>query len=184
MNDKTLDQYLRKLSLREKELKEAKKENCSIEKLKNEREKAAFDMDFSRFEKGKVHPNFVIFPHVRFVPVPMHSHNYVELFYMYSGSVRQTIQGKEILLTEGQIGLIDTGVSHSIGDTGENDIMINILMTKDFLTVPFLPSTPQPPITTISFFAQRTAGVFIFISESFCVNTSAQGQDFARFWRT
>ena len=77
MNDKTLDQYLRKLSLREKELKEAKKENCSIEKLKNEREKAAFDMDFSRFEKGKVHPNFVIFPHVRFVPVPMHSHNYV-----------------------------------------------------------------------------------------------------------
>lgn len=138
MNDKTLDQYLRKLSLREKELKEAKKENCSIEKLKNEGEKAAFDMDFSRFEKGKVHPNFVIFPHVRFVPVPMHSHNYVELFYMYSGSVRQTIQGKEILLTEGQIGLIDTGVSHSIGDTGENDIMINILMTKDFLTVPFL----------------------------------------------
>lgn len=131
MNEKTLDQYLRKLSPRERELKSAPKAAFDFEKT-------TFDMDFNRFQKDKVHPNFVIFPHGRFAPVPLHSHNYVELFYMYSGSVCQTIEGKKIMLTEGQIGLIDTGIFHSIGDTGENDIMINILMTKDFLTVPFL----------------------------------------------
>ena len=53
MNDKTLDQYLRKLSLREKELKEAKKENCSIEKLKMREKKLLSTWILAALKRGR-----------------------------------------------------------------------------------------------------------------------------------
>ena len=67
-------------------------------------------------------------PHTRFVPVKTHVHKWIELSYMYSGSCTQIInEEKTVKLEKGQVILLDTDCVHSIGNTGENDILINLL---------------------------------------------------------
>ena len=78
--------------------------------------------------------SFNILKHNRFVPVPPHIHNFIELNYIYSGECRQVIDGKLVKLTQGQICLIDTAVPHSIENTSGNDIIINILVKKDYFS--------------------------------------------------
>lgn len=76
--------------------------------------------------------------HDRFAPVPLHVHTWVEINYIYSGSCTQIIDRETVVLTEGQLILIDTGVPHAILPTGENDIVINILLSKEMLSTAFL----------------------------------------------
>lgn len=76
--------------------------------------------------------NFNVVKHTRFIPVPLHIHNFIELNYIYSGKCTQIIDGKKVTLTNGQICLIDISVPHSIETTGEEDIIINILVKKDY----------------------------------------------------
>ncbi|MFH5810596.1 AraC family transcriptional regulator [Companilactobacillus sp. FL22-1] len=76
--------------------------------------------------------SFNIVKHTRFVPVPLHVHNFIELNYVYSGSCTQVIDGNTVKLTKGQICLVDTDVPHSIDNTGVDDIIINILVKKDY----------------------------------------------------
>ena len=45
----------------------------------------------------------------------------------------QTIHGKEITLTKNQVLLIDTDCPHSISYLSENDIMISLMISKEFL---------------------------------------------------
>lgn len=76
--------------------------------------------------------------HERFIPVPLHVHAWVEINYIYSGSCTQIINDETVVLTEGQLCLIDTETPHAIMETGENDIVINILLSKKMLTTAFL----------------------------------------------
>lgn len=76
--------------------------------------------------------NFNVVKHTRFIPVPLHIHNFIELNYIYSGKCIQIIDGKKVILTKGQICLIDISVPHSIETTSEEDIIINILVKKDY----------------------------------------------------
>ncbi|TPR55551.1 AraC family transcriptional regulator [Enterococcus sp. OL5] len=76
--------------------------------------------------------NFNVVKHTRFIPVPLHVHNFIELNYIYSGKCTQIIDGKKVTLTKGQICLIDISVPHSIETTSEEDIIINILVKKDY----------------------------------------------------
>lgn len=73
----------------------------------------------------------------RFDKVPTHSHQHVEINYMYSGSCKQIINGKEMTLSKGELTLIDTNSTHSIGYTDEDDIMINFLIHKDYFNSTF-----------------------------------------------
>lgn len=103
---------------------------------------------YDQLEKTKVNGEFVyvfdnmipkyqhyqVLKHTRFIPVPYHIHSFIELNYIYSGTCTQIIDGKKVTLTKGQICLIDTAVPHSIENTTEEDIIINILLTKDYFT--------------------------------------------------
>lgn len=82
--------------------------------------------------------NIHISKHTRFIEVPMHIHDYIELSYIYSGNVTEIINDKTITLSEGQICIIDTGIAHSILPTTEEDIIINILIKKEYFTTSFL----------------------------------------------
>ncbi|MBE9909311.1 AraC family transcriptional regulator [Enterococcus casseliflavus] len=79
-----------------------------------------------------VEKNYNVVKHSRFIKVPLHIHNFIELNYIYSGSCTQFIDNKKVTLTEGQICLIDTSVPHSIEYTDEKDIIINILVKKEY----------------------------------------------------
>jgi AraC-like DNA-binding protein len=82
--------------------------------------------------------NITVSKHTRFVEVPMHIHKYIELSYVYSGKFTEIIKDKSITLKEGQICIIDTGVPHAILSTKEEDIIINILIRKEYFSTSFL----------------------------------------------
>lgn len=54
-------------------------------------------------------------------------------FLGYSGECPEVINGKEITLLEGEVLFLDTKTPHSVGILKENDIMINLLMSKEYL---------------------------------------------------
>lgn len=75
--------------------------------------------------------------HERYAEVPSHSHDYIEMNYVWSGKCLQVINGEEILTESGDICILDTQAVHSIGMTGENDIVLNILMRREFFVSAF-----------------------------------------------
>lgn len=71
-------------------------------------------------------------PHTRFVHFPEHSHNYVEVVYMCSGSTTQIANGKRIQLREGELLFFGQGARQEILPAGENDIAVNFIILPQF----------------------------------------------------
>ncbi|MDY3918029.1 MAG: AraC family transcriptional regulator [Candidatus Limivivens sp.] len=74
----------------------------------------------------------------RFAGVAAHTHDYIELAYVWSGSCIQEIEGQKQRSMEGDVCIFDTQAVHSFGYTGEDDIVINILMRREFFDAAFL----------------------------------------------
>lgn len=70
--------------------------------------------------------------HTRFIDYPEHNHNYIELMYVYSGSLTHIVDGKEIVLQQGEFSLLDQHISHSIKFASEDDIIFNFIIRPDF----------------------------------------------------
>jgi len=71
-------------------------------------------------------------PHTRFAHFPEHSHNYVEVVYMCSGSTTQIANGKKILLREGELLFFGQGARQEILPAGEQDIAVNFIILPQF----------------------------------------------------
>lgn len=80
-------------------------------------------------EKGKL---ITVRPHVRFVDFPEHSHDFVEVVYMCSGTTYHTVNGKEITLSEGELLFLSRRARHEIKRANENDIAINFIVLPQF----------------------------------------------------
>lgn len=76
--------------------------------------------------------------HSRFSLYPVHVHPWIELNYMYSGSCIQKVNGNEIRLEKGQILLLNQDTVHELPVLEENDILLNIFLSKNHLTNGFL----------------------------------------------
>lgn len=137
MNHDELDRMLRVLT--EKELK-YKSNPVISERYKKMEIINCEGHDAYLFDDNDMNMGENITPrkHTRFVEVPMHVHTYIELSYVYSGEFTEVIKDKTVKLKEGQISIIDTGIPHSILPTTENDIIINILMSKEYFSTAFL----------------------------------------------
>lgn len=81
--------------------------------------------------------DFRILKHRRFMHVPTHIHTFLEMNYVYSGTCTQIINGEVVTLTEGQICIIDTEVPHAILQSNKEDIVINILLHKEYFNTTF-----------------------------------------------
>ena len=71
-------------------------------------------------------------PHTRFVHFPEHTHNYVEVIYMCSGSTRHIINGNEVLLKKGELLFLNQNAVQEIYPAGEEDIAINFIILPEF----------------------------------------------------
>ena len=130
MNAKLLDAQLRKLTEEEIEHREGKKVDYSGYRKIEDRGGDSFLMT-----KGKsiIHPYISMVCHTRFAPVKCHAHEWVEISYMYSGYCTQVINGNQhVEVNKGQVVLLDSDCVHSIGNTGEDDILINFLIDKEY----------------------------------------------------
>lgn len=108
--------------------------------------------------------------HSRFNQYPIHQHSWIELNYMYSGTCHQKINGKEIVLQQGQTILLDTDTIHEISVLGENDILLNIFIPKVSLSVDFLNRITQKNLISEFLINSITEGLahdnFIFFDSS------------------
>lgn len=96
----------------------------------------SFIIDSSKLlDKGRL---IELRPHTRFVHFPKHSHNYVELVYMCSGSTTHILNGNETLvLNEGDLLFLNQNATQEILPAGEEDIAVNFVILPEFFNVSF-----------------------------------------------
>ncbi len=70
--------------------------------------------------------------HTRFVHFPEHTHDYIEAVYMCSGKTTHVINGREILLREGELLFLGQNAKQEILPAGEDDIAINFIIQPAF----------------------------------------------------
>ena len=95
--------------------------------------------------------------HPRFASYPEHSHHFLELNYVYSGKSIQYINGRREVIRQGEILLMDRGSSHSIGEHGEDDILINIIFPNDKVDIDWLSSLNNKNSVLFNFLTQTMA---------------------------
>ena len=91
--------------------------------------------DINLYKSG---PLFTIKKHSRYQSFPVHCHDSIEINYMYSGSCKQIINGKEYELQTGQTLLLNLNTVHQVLPLGEKDTLLNININQDFLISHFL----------------------------------------------
>ncbi|MDD3839471.1 MAG: AraC family transcriptional regulator [Clostridia bacterium] len=89
-----------------------------------------------------------IHKHDRFVRFDEHRHDYIEMIYVYSGNIEQTINGRNIKVNSGEIFILDLNVAHAIQPAMEQDIAVNILMRREFFDWMFLGQLSDNDIIT------------------------------------
>lgn len=71
--------------------------------------------------------------------VPEHSHNFIEIIYMYSGATIHVINGTKVLILEQHdLLLLKQGTSHSMEAAGEDDIAVHFFLAPEFFLHPML----------------------------------------------
>lgn len=80
----------------------------------------------------------LIIKHARFSYTPFHVHDFIEINYVYRGEIKIIINDQLVVLNQGDVCILDTDVSHRILDTGENDILINFLINKEYFSMKML----------------------------------------------
>ena len=76
--------------------------------------------------------------HSRYAPYPEHTHQFLEINYVYKGHCRQRINDQIFDLKEGDILLMDVESRHSIEALGDDDILINILFQNKDVSINWL----------------------------------------------
>lgn len=71
-------------------------------------------------------------PHTRFVHFPKHTHNYIEVIYMCSGSTHHVINGEDVVLKQGELLFLSQTATQEIYPAGEDDIAVNFIVLPEF----------------------------------------------------
>jgi len=71
-------------------------------------------------------------PHTRFVHFPEHTHDYIEAVHMCSGQTTHIINGKRLILKEGELLFLGQNAKQEILPAGENDIAVNFIIQPSF----------------------------------------------------
>ncbi|PKM50398.1 MAG: AraC family transcriptional regulator [Firmicutes bacterium HGW-Firmicutes-7] len=140
MNANQLDRMLHQLNEIEEKFKDIANLPDTQKSLKDVFSREAIDANWIiNIDKLVKEDELVsIHRHDRFMEFDLHSHDYIELIFVYSGTIKQVIERKDIELKKGEILLLDMNVKHKISVAGEEDIAINILLKKEFFDWVFM----------------------------------------------
>lgn len=127
MTPQELDRFLRELTEEEK----ARRAHGFREAADGAREEFQEAMFFKPWSTIEVVRND------RFNPVQPHSHNYIEMSYVWSGRCTQYVEGRRVDTKTGDICMMDTAAVHSLDPCGEDDIVVNLLMKKEYFDSSF-----------------------------------------------
>ena len=88
------------------------------------------EVDASKLlEAGKL---IQIRPHTRFIHFPAHTHNYIEVIYMYCGSTQHIVDGVSIELLQGELVFLNQNAVQEISPAGIDDIAVNFIILPEF----------------------------------------------------
>ena len=73
--------------------------------------------------------------HTRFIHFPKHSHDYVEIVYMCSGTTTHIINDETIELKEGELLFLCPGAKQEIKAAGLDDIAVNFIVMPGFFDI-------------------------------------------------
>jgi AraC family transcriptional regulator, melibiose operon regulatory protein len=91
------------------------------------------DLSFNPIED-----NIFISQRVPSAYIPMHTHQYIEFIYVYQGECTVVLQSDEIKLTEGGVIIIDKHTPHTVKETSDTDIIIEMKLKHDYLSSGFI----------------------------------------------
>lgn len=176
MNKKELHEHLITNNQLEEfmlEINNSVKYNVLLHKYRTEHEiehfKFLVDLDeFNYF--NPIFKDFIITKSPRYTEVNEHDHEYIEMIYVYSGKLTQKINNQNITLNKGDICLLDTHCKHSLEYLDKDDIVINILLSKDFFDSIFVDLLYENDIISnlvIDSFYQNTTSRYIILKSSF-----------------
>jgi len=80
-------------------------------------------------EPGKL---ITVRPHTRFAYFPPHTHDYIEMIYMCSGSTVHILNGERLVLQTGELLLLGPHTTQEIEPAGETDIAVNFIIMPEF----------------------------------------------------
>ncbi len=80
-------------------------------------------------ERGKL---IEVRTHTRFIHFPRHTHNYIEVVYMCSGSTHHVVDGEDIYLQEGELLFLNQKAVQEIYPAGEGDVAVNLIILPEF----------------------------------------------------
>lgn len=81
--------------------------------------------------------NFAVIKQDRYADVPLHKHTWLELCYVYSGQCHMQIRNTKLKLAAGEMVLISPDAPHLIRKCGAEDIVVNFLITREYLNGAF-----------------------------------------------
>lgn len=126
-----LDKLLRKIDLIEAQQKATGKNvNDVAPNIQKELEKISPDISIPKMPRAFFNENedILVRKHHRFSTMITHTHDFIELNYIYSGSCTQYVNGKAVHLPTHSLIMLDKSIPHSIGYMDSNDILVNILL--------------------------------------------------------
>lgn len=71
-------------------------------------------------------------PGTRFIDFPEHTHDYVEVVYMCAGQTTQIVNGKKLLLRQGDLLFLNQKATHAAQKAGVGDIAVNLIILPEF----------------------------------------------------
>ena len=128
------EELIRELSVitdEERQLLEGRNE--IDQQIYTEKKEMIVDCD-KLLQKGKL---IQVRPHTRFVRFPEHRHNYIEVIYMCQGTTTHIVNGKEILLREGELLFLNQNAVQEILPAGKDDIAVNFIVLPEFFDTAF-----------------------------------------------
>lgn len=75
-------------------------------------------------------------PHTRFIHFPEHTHDYVEVVYMCAGQTVHIVNGRQIVLEQGDLLFLNQSATHEVCRAGEKDIAVNFIVLPAFFFAP------------------------------------------------
>jgi len=102
-------------------------------------------------------------PHTRFIHFPEHTHDYVEVIYMCSGTTTHIVNGKEIRLRQGDLLFLNQSATHEVCRAGEEDVAVNFIVLPQFFSAP------------LSMIGEEETPLRKFLVDCLCGQTSGTG---------
>ncbi|WP_226529650.1 AraC family transcriptional regulator [Metabacillus niabensis] len=107
--------------------------------------------------------------HTRFVHFPKHKHNYIEVNYVFNGSLTQTVGNERMELKKGDLLFLNQHIEHELEACNEEDIIINFIIKPEFFTFIFSYLTTENLISNFlisSLFDQTQQGQYLYFAVS------------------